>query len=420
MRTIIMILLTSVLSVQAIGANVIVVFRYDDYAAMYPGESPEQNERRMAVDRGVIEAFRRHGLQITFGVQPYAASGTRPYVTGPRTREVSTPHARASDTGAWLVPLVSDTARLNLLKEAISDGTVEVALHGFSHEDLVTDPHISEFAGLCEAVQRYRITKGKELLEEWLDCDVQSFIPPHNSYDETTLRVIADTGFQVLSADQRGTTSEPGLIYLPENTTSLEQARNAVKEVVHHKSRTVIVVMLHPFSFYGDVNGLHGLDAQLTELGSANNIEVLSLGQCAAKYGPEDITSTWLRRYYRIYALTETMARWAKSSPLGCCLVGVAAPLVLSLALAAFARALATSHRLRLTSISALWVYIGASLFTLAFLVALGHGLYHKYDSFGFKGQLFVVILLVFVLDSARRVWILRAEAHPEREQVVM
>jgi len=168
--------------------------------------------------------------------------------------------------------------------------------------------------------------------------------------------------------------------------------------------------MLHPFSFYGDIAGLHGLDALLSELQGAENIEVLSVGQCAAKYGQRQVADTWLGEHCDIYPLTEEIARWAKSGPLACFLLGVGPPLLLSLSLAALARALGRGRILRSRGNSMLWVYTAMSVLVFTALVASGYGLYHKYDSFSFKGQLFVVVLLVFGLDTARRVWALRTK----------
>jgi len=123
----------------ACHARVTVVFRYDDYAARYPGEGAEQYARRVATDEALIDTFRRHRIAVTVAVQPYASD----YVN----KGVETEYNALDD----------DRRRILILGEGLDDGTIEVALHGYAHHALVTDPRPSEFAGLSMPVQQYRM-----------------------------------------------------------------------------------------------------------------------------------------------------------------------------------------------------------------------------------------------------------------------
>ena len=199
---------------------IIVAFRFDDYS----GQSPT------TLVRNLIAAFRRHHFSITFSVIPFEA-----------VRDARDPR------GQEPAPLTSKTT--DILADAVPDGTVEIALHGYTHES-TSSTLKSEFAGLDFDGQMERISRGKRLIEELTGAAVSTFVPPWNRYDLNTLRVLQRLGFSTLSANTKGeAVLGTALKYLPE-TCGLRELRAAVTAARQSpEAEPVVVVCFHAYDF---------------------------------------------------------------------------------------------------------------------------------------------------------------------------
>jgi peptidoglycan/xylan/chitin deacetylase (PgdA/CDA1 family) len=86
----------------------------------------------------------------------------------------------------------------------ISENGWELAQHGYEHADVGTGrggrlyDERSEFAGLDYAEQDRRIGAGRDVLESH-GFGPTTFIPPWHEYDRTTVRALADNGFDCLN-----------------------------------------------------------------------------------------------------------------------------------------------------------------------------------------------------------------------------
>lgn len=232
-----------------------VVFRFDDFCALSTTD----------IELRIIEAFRKNNAFVTIGVIPFICTGD---VNDPSPREV--------------VPLTSTKAKI--LKDAIRDGIIDVALHGYSHQRIHVED-TTEFSGLDYQQQKARITKGKKLLEDMIDAPVTVFVPPWNSYDSNTLRALEELDLSTLSADLKGeATLSSGLNFLP-TTCGLTQLRHAV-EISRNFSdpNLFIVVLFHEYDFkevnekYGNVTYQELCDL-LEWLTSQQDVRLLSVGQ---------------------------------------------------------------------------------------------------------------------------------------------
>lgn len=92
---------------------------------------------------------------------------------------------------------------VGLLHE-LREGGWELAQHGYKHENvgegrggLLYDDR-SEFAGLDREEQERRVGSGLDILQSH-GLEPTTFIPPWHEYDRTTVRVLADTGFDCLN-----------------------------------------------------------------------------------------------------------------------------------------------------------------------------------------------------------------------------
>ena len=83
----------------------------------------------------------------------------------------------------------------------LEDSPCEIALHGFSHASYIAEcAHESEFHGLAHHKQKELVAAGLDVFQGALHMTPWTFIPPHNSYDETTVRVLEECGIRCLSA----------------------------------------------------------------------------------------------------------------------------------------------------------------------------------------------------------------------------
>ena len=124
------------------GKQIRVIFRYDDCSSI----SSVDTEAKL------IDAFRRFGVPCTFGIIPC--------VSAKGSQGVSL--QKHGPIGA---------AKAEILKEAIGDGIIEVAQHGYSHDPTgkADKGRPAEFAGLSCESQREKIVKGQDLLQQVLD-----------------------------------------------------------------------------------------------------------------------------------------------------------------------------------------------------------------------------------------------------------
>jgi peptidoglycan/xylan/chitin deacetylase (PgdA/CDA1 family) len=232
-----------------------VFFRYDDYCATSDA----------TVDNGLIALFGKHGLCCTFAVIPRVTEGN-----------YRDPQPRQS--------IELDAARKQALANAVRAGSIDVALHGFEHRSNgLAMPH-SEFRGISYAGQSEKIKHGKAMLEEIIARPVLSFVPPWNTYDESTLKALRDNGLCCLSANRYGPligTIEtmrflPITVELPDLESAVDSARAS------GDSDPVIGVLMHPYDFResGDQRAqvdLAGLDRKLAWLKQQTDVAVASV-----------------------------------------------------------------------------------------------------------------------------------------------
>jgi len=148
----------------------------------------------------------------------------------------------------------------------------------------------TEFAGVSLAEQERRIAAGKFLLDNTLRTPVTLFVPPFNSYDGNTIRVLEKLGFQALSAGgmpvPAGTSD---LRFLPVTCERILDLRDAV-ESARESSETapVVVAMFHPHDFREVSEGAGVIDLQqfgelLRSVSSQKDVRIRTLGEVVAE-----------------------------------------------------------------------------------------------------------------------------------------
>ncbi len=86
------------------------------------------------------------------------------------------------------------TLFLPWIRNIKNDERVEIALHGYLHEE-------GEFKDLNRTEATDRLQKGKELIYNYTGIVPVTFIPPENEYSDDTVDALSDTGFRVISAE---------------------------------------------------------------------------------------------------------------------------------------------------------------------------------------------------------------------------
>lgn len=134
---------------------------------------------------------------------------------------------------------------------------IELAQHGYSHlcrtGALGRDP--SEFAGVDEPTQARLIMDGRRQLEEGFATTVTGFVPPWNSYDRTTARVLASAGFRFISAGTaapaypRNVAPARDFPAIP-RTCTLKSLEPAIEQALRfRRARPAVVCVFHPDDF---------------------------------------------------------------------------------------------------------------------------------------------------------------------------
>jgi hypothetical protein len=195
-----------------------VSLRYDDFSAL--SSDP--------LDRALVASLREFRTPCTFAVVPSHCPESKDPAS---TRRVELTAEKADQLG-----------------QAISEGIVEAALHGFSHQSHRTR-EFSEFAGAAPSVQREKITLGKAKLEALFGRPITTFVPPWNTYDRNTLKVLAEGGLKCISAfPNKPALAASPLRFVPA-TCLVRDLRSAIGHARLAGGSTLVMAYFHPYEF---------------------------------------------------------------------------------------------------------------------------------------------------------------------------
>ena len=238
-----------------------IVFRYDDYSAI----------SNTAFSNQLVDLFRGNNAPITFAVIPMTETENPLHLPEIRSDEV--------------LPLTPENAAL--LQAGINDGVLEIAMHGFSHQNN-NGARSSEFTNVAYKKQLADLTRGKAHLESTIGAQVKIFVPPWNTYDLTTLQVLDQLGFTIVSANRSGIKSDQAeFSYIPYtcNITDVKEGVRAARET--GKPEVLLVVLFHEYDFK-DVSGRDGIISLKTFAKLLNwleeqpDIRIITLEEAAA------------------------------------------------------------------------------------------------------------------------------------------
>ncbi len=235
--------------------KIIVSFRNDDLSVY---SNP-------ALEDSVLSLFKAHGVRQTFAFIPDPAG----YIGG----AIKQPPGNQRIVG--------------LLRQWEREGSVEFALHGFTH--LKNNVGAGEFDGLPAETQNRLIREGKAILDSTLGTNVRIFAPPWNQADEYTVEACSRAGIDKISGyigtpPARGimaVNTNAGLFFSPGEIPPMDR----VLDLARSGSGTRFVnVFYHSRVDFQNPGAFRRVDSLLTSLRADPKVEILSLGEIAGRY----------------------------------------------------------------------------------------------------------------------------------------
>lgn len=215
------------------------------------------------------------------------------------------------------------------LVNAVKIGYAEVALHGYCHKPCQppTVARPSEFTGAAEADQARQIAEGKRLLERVFSQPVSGFVPPWNSFDTTTTRVLARLGFGYISAgndDRLPTRCARSISYLPRTCTIKNLPEVLGKLNAYDFLNPAVIAVMHHYDFVE--SGEPNAPFSLAEFGKTldvftrnHAVKPVTLGSLAqdrvGKLGNRRRQYAWRSLPWKIQTRLPTYALFAQSWP---------------------------------------------------------------------------------------------------------
>jgi len=196
--------------------NVKIVFRCDDFFL----EPTPLNDK-------IIYEFKKYKIPVSLGIIPYDTFG---------------------------VPFNNlDSKRLTTLKSMIKKNEIEIMLHGYNHLNnnlnggYFQKEFKSEFRSESFDIQFSKISRAKKTLDSLLNIDVIIFVPPFDSYDDNTLKVLDSLNFKIISSDMAGSSASKKIVYIPKTTEEIELLPSMIMK--YRNDDVVIVFLFHPYLF---------------------------------------------------------------------------------------------------------------------------------------------------------------------------
>lgn len=240
-----------------------IAFRLDDPSSISDIE----------IEKNILALLKKHNMKCTFGIIPFVTKGDQHNTT-------------ESDN----FPLSQE--KTQLFNQAIDDGVLDIALHGFEHKtNSINRIGFSEFKGLSINEQFHKIKLGKEYLERLFSIKVKTFIPPWNSYDKNTISALQKIGINSLSADRYGISDKYTHLNFIPATIELSDPVNDVKLALEQARKTsdlepAIIILMHHYDFMASGSkkskyDYKALDEMLNLLKKEDDVKIYSISELA-------------------------------------------------------------------------------------------------------------------------------------------
>lgn len=251
----------------------IVMFRNDDVQPYY------RTEEMRAVDRVFIE----ENASVTGGVIPAPGNMT----------------------------LSSDMEICQYWRQMRSEHpeTFEYALHGYHHEASTQFYEGSEFGNVPIERQRALIRNGSRIMEDCLETAPDTFVPPRETYDNTTAEVLSEENFTAVSGGDWFTRAyynrtnlfrAHGVLHVPSDGGFIKNwsadefysERTLEKRFDReYRNGSLYVQMLH-YQYFTSQARLDTLRGLIEHMKSKGDVSFMTVGTFAEKYAAGEIERT--------------------------------------------------------------------------------------------------------------------------------
>jgi hypothetical protein len=207
--------------------NVTICFRCDDICASIPGCDVDH----VSLYNNIFNVFSEMKVPLTIGVVPNY-HGSFPLLTEDRVAVL-----------------------LNKLPKTI----FRIALHGLTHEALIGQ---SEWLGAPLPTQLSRLSEGVSILHKSLpNHEINTFLPPWNSFDYNTVLALKCLNFSYISGDAGIVRNIPTLkerisyhnqyegISIVPATCSLKELNRSIDYALNDQQGCFIICIFHPYDF---------------------------------------------------------------------------------------------------------------------------------------------------------------------------
>lgn len=218
-----------------------VVFRYDDFRLIDD-----------SVQNALIEMFNDEKVPLCIAVIP--CTGAMQYI-------------------------IENGYALQRIKDIHNAGYLSFALHGCNHQGETIN---GEFLALSNEEQLFRLTRGSQFLDSVFDEHVHIFIPPWNRYNTITQNVLADLGYNIISADIADSRyiSDKRFQYYPEGIDHPQKLHRLIEKNANRDG--LVVCMFHRYDFSHDYT-LKDLRRTIRFCKNAEGIRITSFDALAAE-----------------------------------------------------------------------------------------------------------------------------------------
>jgi len=280
-----------------------VVFRYDDFAADQNGFRSESDLRAnlWKAEQQVDSLFEKYRCPYVVSIIPCSNSLYSGTYAPQKT-----------------VSFTEDKEKAALIQKALKAGRIEVAQHGFSHNNSAGEHHRKgEFREKLFDWQYEKIKNGKQVLCEALGIQtISTFVPPFNGWNGETAKALKKADFKILSSDRYYYSKHTeGLRLIPftaqlwdleEMLRNNELARNGLMVVLYHPPQITRFDGMESRYF-----GVERFEELLKKLSSRTDIEVTTLNQLVENRG-DHLTD---ERFRAANSLWKERSFWKKLIP---------------------------------------------------------------------------------------------------------
>lgn len=221
-----------------------VIIRYDDYGVWC-------NKDWIQIEEDIIRLHEKYNVKLTYAVIPESRYPLVRHTLSPQSYPVIVDSLSSNP-----FPLKTGTRRVTILRNAVAKGVIEVALHGYYHpKGYFNIDKNTEFYKIPYDEQYWKLSNGKHILDSLFNTNVTTFVPPHNTYDNLTLDLLQEFGFNCISAKpcsfDAPMENRLQIRYLWYTTADCEQFYRQLKGN-HYTNEPVQILQLHHTNFTTD------------------------------------------------------------------------------------------------------------------------------------------------------------------------